>query len=160
KGFKQVLALESKTTGAENPLSICFLAKVYEGQNRYAEAEAGYKRALAMWETTKESFFVPIYLDELGHLSLTQRRYADAEAGCKRSMEFRIEKKDNGVGRSYGNLALLYDAQGKYADALPLFQKRLDHFEPLWGKDDPELAPFLEEHAKCLRKAKRPAEAA
>ena len=47
------------------------------------------------------------------------------------------------VARSLNNLALLYQAQGRYADAEPLYKRSLDILEKALGPDHPNVAQAL-----------------
>ena len=47
------------------------------------------------------------------------------------------------MARSLNNLALLYDAQGRYAEAEPLYKRALAIREKALGPDHPDVAPSL-----------------
>jgi len=64
------------------------------------------------------------------------------------------------VARSLNNLALLYDIQGKYAEAAPLYQRALAIREKALGPDHPDVATALENYAGLLRKTRRESQAA
>lgn len=53
------------------------------------------------------------------------------------------------------NLAELYLAQGKYAEAETLSQRSLEIFEKALGPDHPKVATSLENYATLLRDTKR-----
>ena len=61
---------------------------------------------------------------------------------------------------SLNNLAALYQAQGKYAEAEPLFRQSLAIVEKALGPEHPNVATALDNYAKLLRKTNRNAEAA
>jgi tetratricopeptide (TPR) repeat protein len=63
------------------------------------------------------------------------------------------------VARSLNNLAGLYDAQGQYTDARPLYQRALAIFEKVLGPQHPTVATCLENYAFLLRNMGRPEEA-
>ena len=63
------------------------------------------------------------------------------------------------VAASLNNLALLYDAQGKYAEAEPLYKRSLAIWEKALGPEHPDVAQGLENYAALLRKTGRSAEA-
>ncbi len=56
-------------------------------------------------------------------------------------------------------LALLYQSQGRYGDAEPLFQRALTINEKALGPMHPRLAQALENYALLLRDTQRDAEA-
>ena len=55
---------------------------------------------------------------------------------------------------------MLYHAQGKYAEAEPLYRRALAIREKALGPEHPDVAKTLENYAELLRKANRKAEAA
>ena len=55
------------------------------------------------------------------------------------------------VATSLDNLAVLYDAQGKYAEAEPLHQRSLAIWEKALGPEHPDVAQSLENYAGLLR---------
>jgi tetratricopeptide (TPR) repeat protein len=63
------------------------------------------------------------------------------------------------VATSLNNLAALYRAQGKYAEAEPLYQRSLAIREKALGPDHPDVAKGLESYAVLLRETGRSEEA-
>ena len=63
------------------------------------------------------------------------------------------------VAESLGNLAWLYDTQGKYARAEPLYKRSLAIRENTLGPDHPDVAKSLENLAKLYRATDRAKEA-
>ena len=57
------------------------------------------------------------------------------------------------------NLASLYQAQGNYADAEPLYRRSLAINEKVLGPEHPDVAQSLENYAALLRKTGRADEA-
>jgi tetratricopeptide (TPR) repeat protein len=88
---------------------------LYQAPARYAEAEPLFKRSLAL----KESSLGPT------HPSLAPT----------------LGNPD--VAMSLNNLASLYEAQGRYPDAEPLYKQSLAILEKLLGKDHPNIATSL-----------------
>jgi S1-C subfamily serine protease len=64
------------------------------------------------------------------------------------------------VALSLNSLALLYNAQGRYADAEPLWQRALAIWEKVLGPEHPDVATVVEHYAALLRATNRDAEAA
>ncbi len=56
---------------------------------------------------------------------------------------------------SLNNLAQLYHAQGKYAEAEPLFQRSLAIWEKALGPEHSDVATTLENYAALLRQTAR-----
>src|SRR5262249_18666140 len=69
-----------------------------------------------------------------------------AEPLLQRSLDIRekaLGRDHPDVAQSLNNLALLYDKQGRYADAEPLYQRSLDIREKALGRDHPDVAQSL-----------------
>ena len=64
------------------------------------------------------------------------------------------------MAKSLNNLGVLYRAQGKYAEAEPLFKQALAIKKKVLGSEHPGVATSLENYAALLRKTGRSAEAA
>ena len=63
------------------------------------------------------------------------------------------------MATTLNNLAVLYQAQGKYADAEPLYKLALAIWEKALGPEHPHVATSLENYAALLRKTGRGNEA-
>lgn len=61
---------------------------------------------------------------------------------------------------SLNNLALLYHAQGNYAEAEPLYKRSLAIVENALGPEHPNVATALENYSELLRETNRETEAA
>ncbi len=88
---------------------------------------------------------------------------AQAEPLYKRSLaiwEKALGPEHPHVAASLGNLAGLYQAQGKYAKAEPLYKRSLAIDEKALGPEHPYVAQSLENYADLLRETGRGAEAA
>ena len=101
---------------------------MYQAQGKYAEAEAHYKRALAIREAKlgKDHPDVARTLNNLADVYEAQGKYAEAEAHYKRALAIREAKlgKDHpDVAQTLNNLAVVYRAQGKIAEALAYARK-------------------------------------
>ncbi len=96
-----------------------------------------------------------------GKEALDQGRYAEAEklllAAVGEAESF--GPQDVRLGASLNSLALLYNAQGKYAEAEPLFKRSLSIWEKALGPDHPNVATTLENYAGLLRETAREGEA-
>ncbi len=55
------------------------------------------------------------------------------------------------MATSLNNLALLYDAQARYAEAAPLYRRSLAIVEKALGPEHPHVATSLENYARFLR---------
>ena len=97
----------------------------------------------------------------LGEKALQEGRLARAE---KYFLEALSEAENRGASEehlaaSLNNLAGLYQAQGKYAEAEPLYQRSLGIREKALGPEHPDVAVSLENFAGLLREMEREAEA-
>ncbi len=63
------------------------------------------------------------------------------------------------MAKSLNNLAGLYHAQGRYAEAEPLYQRSLVIYEKALGPEHPYVAQGLANYAGLLRKTGRSEEA-
>ncbi len=63
------------------------------------------------------------------------------------------------LATSLNNLALLYKAQGRYAEAEPLYKRALAIVEKALGPEHPLVATSLKNYAVLLRKTGRATEA-
>ncbi len=68
-------------------------------------------------------------------------------------------EQDPRFATSLNNLAALYRAQGKYAQAEPLYRRSLAIVEKALGPEHPQVAQSLENYAALLHKLNRDAEA-
>ena len=87
--------------------------------------------------------------------------YVDAErllsAALEEAEEFGVE--DPRFATSLNNLAGLYQNQGRYAEAEPLYQRALAIREKALGPEHPSVAQSLENYAALLRETARADEA-
>ena len=96
-----------------------------------------------------------------GQKAYEQGRYAEAEKArllaLKEAENFGPE--DPRLATSLNDLAVLYHAQGKYAEAEPLHKRALAIREKALGPEHSDVATSLENYAALLRKMNRDAEA-
>jgi CHAT domain-containing protein/Tfp pilus assembly protein PilF len=114
------------------------LAEVYSGMGRDAEAEALYKRALAVMEKVGalDSVDTAPELTNLAAIYERQSRYAEAEPLFRRALALREKARPAGhpdIGQSLNNLATLYEKQDRHADSEPLFKRALAIYQKIPG---------------------------
>ena len=98
--------------------------------------------------------------NEAGSNAYEQGQYADAEKAWIAALE-EAEKfgpRDPRLATSLNNLAILYDAQGKYAETEPLYKRALAIAEKTLGPDHLQVAIFLNNLADLYRLQGRYAE--
>ena len=88
-----------------------------------------------------------------------QADYAEAEKQSEAALKEAEAFDDVRLATSLNNLALLYKAQGRYAEAEPLYQRSLAIREKALGPEHPAVATSLENYADLLRKTGRVSEA-
>ena len=96
-----------------------------------------------------------------GMKAYQQGRYTDAETSWLAALEEAKQFGDEDVrlATSLNNLALLYNTQGQYGQAEPLYLRALAILEKALGPEHPNVASGLENYADLLRKTDRNAEA-
>jgi tetratricopeptide (TPR) repeat protein len=143
--------------------SLSFLGDLYHQQGKYAEAEPLLQRALHIREQRLESDDegVATALAALGDLYYQQGKYAEAEPLLQRALhirEQRVQQAQQAQLRSSDlpvaerpvvtdllaiplmRLGNLYQQQGKYAEAEPLYQRALSIWEQQWGPENLNVA--------------------
>jgi CHAT domain-containing protein/tetratricopeptide (TPR) repeat protein len=138
------------------------LASINQEVGNYKEAEALYKRSLAMNE--KLNLSDPGVGDTLSGLAGLYRvlgRFADARPLLERSLAIAKASGDDhlDVALVLDNLAQLYDDQGRYAEAELLYKRSVRILEQARGADDALLATALNNLAGVYIRQERVAEA-
>jgi tetratricopeptide (TPR) repeat protein len=140
------------------------LAQAYAAQNKHAEAEPAYLRALKIYQTVRGETHADVAatLNNLGVLYRRHGQYADAEPLLLRAAA--IKEKVFGpehleLALTLKNLAQLYAGQGQFDKAEPLMKRIVAIREKAQGPDHPDVAKSLDERAMLLRQMKREKEA-
>ncbi len=94
------------------------LGNVFDKQDRNQEAICAYEKALELDPANAQNWY------ELGNLHFRAKDYDKAVEAYNKAIGFAPES-----GWSYNNLALTLVSQGKYVEALPLYQKGVDLIE-------------------------------
>jgi tetratricopeptide (TPR) repeat protein len=138
---QKALAIREQALGPEHPevaQSLTRLATIYYTQRRYTEAEPLFLRALAI----QGKWLTPERLSSMLALNQLVTAY--------RARDFIL---------SLTQLAILYEAQGRYAEAEPLFLQVLTITEKMLGPEHPNVASSLNQLAELYRVQGRYAEA-
>ena len=107
---------EAEKFGEQDPRlarTLNALGEVYRTQGKYAEAEPLYLRAIAI---------------------------AEKALGPEHPPATSLNNPEHPLATSLNNLALLYGAQGKYAEAEPLYRRALAIREKALGAEHPDVA--------------------
>ncbi len=140
--------------------ALAALAQAYAAQNKHAEAEPAYLKALTIYQAVHGETHADVAatLNNLGVLYRRHGQYADAEPLLVRAVA--IKEKVFGpdhleVALTLRNLAQLYASQAQWAKAEPLFGRVTAIREKVQGASHPDVARSLDEHAMLLRQMGR-----
>ena len=159
---ERALAIREKALGADHPdlaPSLEGLAKLYRAEGRYADAEPLEKQASAIRAITGQATPDPEgqRLWE-SHIAAGQEAYQRGDyAGAERWLTAALQKaqefgfQDSRLALSLNNLAGLYQAQGRHAEAEHLYQRALTIGEKVLGPDHPSVATRLNNLAALYR---------
>jgi tetratricopeptide (TPR) repeat protein len=137
--------------GNEDPqfaFSLHQLARLYNSQGKYNEAEPLYRRSLSIREKQlgEDHPNVAESLNNLAELYHSQGKYNGAEPLFLRSLsilESQLGENHPDIAIRLNNLALLYYSQGKYNEAEPLLLRSLSIWESQLGENHPNVAASL-----------------
>ena len=150
--YTRALAIiDEKALGKDHPVvaTVCNnLALLYYAQWEYPQAEALFKRALAIWEDSlgPDHPDVAKSLNNLAWVYEAQGKYAEAEPLYKRALAIvanALGPDDPSLVGILNSQALLYERLGRSADAGPLYQRALEIEEKYLGSDHPSVATSL-----------------
>lgn len=136
------------------------LGELYTSQGRYLEAESFYQKSLDIiredlrkQNLPDDNFGVAVLLSNLGGLYLLQGKYDEAEQLLQKSLAIKKQRAEGEhptpfdailvkmtLAETINNLAELYQAQGKYAEAEPLYQQSLSIWKQSLGKNHSRVA--------------------
>ena len=132
------------------------LARFYEKQNRYAEAEPPFKQALAILEKAygPDDHLVAYALNSLAKLYDKLGQDALAEPLFKRALA--IDEKALAMDASFagllGDFAEFYEKRVRYAEAGLLYERALTIWEQVLGPDDLAVGAALEILLSSIRR--------
>jgi tetratricopeptide (TPR) repeat protein len=154
---EKAFALAERTLGPEHPSTtptLSNLARLYQAQGRYSEAEPLYKRALAanerlpadpnaflsVNEPGRDHAATLVVVNNLAELYRAQGRDAEAEPLLKRALAGReraLGPEHPDTLRSRNNLAAMYQMQGRHKEADVLYQATLEAKKRKLGAENP-----------------------
>ena len=112
---------------------LSYLGECYFWNTEYSASESFYRQSLAIWEQTA-GLHHPSAMQTLNYLANSLDdigRHREAIELTKKLLTLRREKfgPDHiDIGRSYGNLAIIFIESGRYAEAVPLLNTALKIF--------------------------------
>ena len=88
-----------------------------------------------------------------GETAFQAGRYAEAEKLCLAALKEAEDfgEQDPRLATSLNNLAVLYDAQGNYAQAEPFYQRAITIYEKALGPEHPDVAAAINNLAELYR---------
>ncbi|MBD2398549.1 MULTISPECIES: tetratricopeptide repeat protein [Leptolyngbya] len=124
------------------------LARFYEGQALFRDAESQYADCLAVTQRLFEGDLgmVALSLNNLAALYDSQGRLSEAEPLYLQALQMtqRLFEGDHpNIALSLNNLAYLYKAQGRLSEAEPLYLQALQMTQRLFEGDHPDVARSL-----------------
>jgi tetratricopeptide (TPR) repeat protein len=151
--FDRALAIRKELFG-EQPtqdlaISLNSLAELYRSQGRWAEAEPLYTKALAICEElfgNRPNDILAACLNNLAELYRLQGQWAKTEPLHERAVAMyeelfgdslrdgKAERPNNDLASSLNNLAGLYEVQGRWVEAEPLYNRALAIRQELFGE--------------------------
>ena len=143
------------------------IARFYEGQSSFGEAEEWYVHCqeIATQRFGHDHLKVATTLSNLAALYITlqrRERFAEAETLFVRSLEIRqrhLGQDHKDIANSLNNLSQLYWLQERYAEAEPLCLQSLKIWQQQLGADHPDVALSLNNLAGLYESQGRYAEA-
>ena len=159
-------AEDDAASEAQEDLSLALdsLARLFEDQGRYGEAEPLYEEAKRIDERVlgPEHPGTLTAVNNLAGLYESQGRYAEAEPLYERALAARervLGPDHPDTLTSVNNLAYSYDNQGRFAEAESLYQRALAAREGLLGPDHPDTLRSVNNLAHVYSRQGRYAEA-
>ena len=158
--LKETLKVAEKAGNKDSRLAAVLncLARVYEKQGKYSEAEPLYQRVLEIDQTVlgKEHKAVIADLDNLANSLIKQKKYKEAEELFKKAvvLDEKLYGKDHPrTAADLSYLVLLYDIQGNSAEAEKQCKRALEINEKAFGQKNPIVAANY--HSLALIKSRQ-----
>ena len=125
--YRRAIEYGEQVPGVALLYSLLGLGGLYLREHRYPEAEPLYRRGLALWEENPgPDDMLAGRLSEYGAVLYSMGQFAEAESYARRAVDLRerLHGAESGeVALALENLVACLNAQGKYDDALPLYQR-------------------------------------
>jgi tetratricopeptide (TPR) repeat protein len=127
--------------------ALLLLGFACEGQATPDAAEAALRKAMGALDgsSPEDPVRAQVVLN-LGRMCVSQRKAAEAEPLFEEALRV-FAKEDRARGSNaavaLNGLGLVRNEQGRYSDAIPLFEKALSGFEAAHGPDFPDVATVL-----------------
>ncbi len=153
QSIKELQEAQNKVANTAN-----FLGQALYLKGQYRDAAEAFKKALALRQDDGIILnSIAVSLQAAGD-SREAERYGTRAVAAK-GADPRLGPHHPATAIATANLALVYQDQGKYAEAERIFKQAAEITERGFGPDDPEVATCLERYAELLTKMERKAEA-
>ena len=140
-------ALSSQDRPAQIALGYNYLGHVYLAWGHWADAEAAFKRALALNEEAlgPDHLRVAITADNLAQAYRFQKRFDEAEPLYARAIKIAEKASPQGIETAniLDHFSFLKEHEGKLAEAVELCQRALAIREKVSGADNQLVTPTL-----------------
>lgn len=123
---------EPAADGVDCATALTFLGLTREMQGRFVEAEWAMSRALPMFRAAvgDTDARTAQAASNLGRVCLNLGRIADADRLFREAVPvFEAGALDSDLAVALNGLGLVHAARGEHRDAIPLFERALEHFE-------------------------------
>jgi CHAT domain-containing protein/tetratricopeptide (TPR) repeat protein len=152
--FQRSLAIKQKTPNMmpfELALAMDYLGDLYGLEGRFDDGEGLLRQSLKILEQSygADAPRAPNYskiLNDLGNLYKDAGRLPEAEAALRKSYAVertKVSAGDQNAASTIGNLALVLNAQSRYAEAETLFNQTLIANEKAYGPNHPAVVYAL-----------------
>lgn len=137
-------------------------AEAASASGDYAESEKQWLAALELAESEDESARLTLALENLAEVFWYQHKFELSAPILRRLLrlyEKRLGPNHFDVGIVANNMAMLYHAWGKHADAEPFYRQALEIKGRVLGEEHPEIAVILGNYSDLLKVLQRDDEA-
>jgi CHAT domain-containing protein len=135
--LRRSMDIEKSLRAGVDAVQLVNLAVAYRATGRYAEAVPLLREAVAMLEKDDPDKLLPAYMGHLADVYIRMGRYAEADAMLQRALEVQARIRNlealNAAG-IFSTLGELHRQSGDDAKAVPLYERALRIYEPVYGK--------------------------
>lgn len=150
--------IEAEKTLAPDDMQIAVLCarlgELFEGYERYSEAEPLYKRAITIMENSPEDVEgLVLLMDRLGFVNLKQHKFEQSDALYRRALELRVEhfgEEHSDIATSCINLGRLCVQRNDHNNAVNFLQRAMRIAEKTLGDKHVEYGNVVEQLALCF----------
>jgi tetratricopeptide (TPR) repeat protein len=130
------------------------VGQAFRDEGDKARAERSYNLVMAHWQDANAPSEAVAAAANLGEIYMIRSDYADSEAMYKTALQIgqTLPQPDGlELAANLSGAAMALSAEGKFAEAAPLYQRAAELREERLGPDDPAVIQSLLFYASCLR---------